>query len=433
VITIAIPLRDGGTGSVPFPPELVVAGDVVLACSGVDRPVDDAPDVSVRTLLAGFDVRSGEQRFLLDVFHGGKEPPAPDQVSLPGVSEDGHIAQLLRRGEAVSLNIGSPSGRRVTEIEPTVARLLRAEEAVLSRPIPAPGGSWVASWGLRNPDPRRLRSHRTECLREGGPPLWWADDERVLGSVGDIVITRAVGEAMVGHAVGRRIGTGAPAWETDFAPGSRVELLGDLVLVMDRSRRARERGQRYDAFIRHRMERISNDPIASRNVDWAAEESRAFHELGKLLAGPVRGIDARTGAVRFRIELPGDPVGPVAGGAHVACVVVVDEEGVGGVFRYRAADGAELGRRGFHVEDHFHAGPAQPSLQFPELIGADHTHLLWLDGRTELVCEILSDPGREVWRLSLPHVVVGTPMLGVSEGRIFLRDAESLRIFSEES
>mgnify|MGYP001566688974 FL=1 len=115
------------------------------------------------------------------------------------------------------------------------------------------------------------------------------------------------------------------------------------------------------------------------------------------------------------------------------CLVVVDEEGVGGVFRYRAADGAELGRRGFHVEDHFHAGPAPPSLQFPELVAADHTHLLWLDGRTELVCEVLADPGREVWRMPLPPTLAGVPMIAVSEGRVFVRDAEALRIFSDEA
>lgn len=433
MIRIAVPLREGGTGSVPFPPEVVVAGDLALVCSGIDHALPDAPEIPVRTLLAAFDIRSGEQRYLLDVAHSRKDPPPPDQVSLPGISADGHVAQLFRRDDAIVLALGSPAGRRLVELEPTVPRLLRAEEAALSRPIPGPGGSWIASWGLRNPDPRRLRSHRTECLREGGPPLWWADDERVLGAVGDIVVTRAIGEAMVGHVVGRRIGTGAPAWETDFAPGSRVELLGDLVLVLDRSRRARERQQRYDVHIRSRMERIANDPIASRNVDWAGEETRAFHEQGRLLPGPMRGIDARTGAVRFRIELPGDPVGPIVGGAHVACVVVVDEEGVGGVFRYRAADGAELGRRGFHVEDHFHAGPAQPSLQFPELVAADHTHLLWVDGRKELVCEVLSDPGRDVWRMPLPATLVGAPMFAVAEGRIFLRDIETLLIFSEET
>lgn len=423
---VKIALREGGTGSTPFPMEPVIAGDVVIVCSGVDRHVDSSPEAPLRVTLAAFDVERGEERYVL-------QSPSHDQVGLPGIAPDGRIAQLLRRNDVVSLLIADPKGDGgVVEIEPTVPRLLRAEEAVLSQPLAGPGGSWIVSWGLRNPDPRRLRTHRVECLREGGPPLWWADDERVLGACEGIVVTRAVSEALVGHLAGRRIGTGAPVWDTSTTPGSRIELFGDLLLVLDRSRRARERSQRYDAFVRSRMERIANDPIGSRAIDWEAESARLFREGGRLAAAPVRGVDALTGAIRFRVDVAGDPIGVPAGGPHVVAMVVVDEEGVGGIVRRRAADGVELGRRGFHVENVFHAVPPLSLDAFPEIVGLDHTHLLWLDSHKELVCEVLADPGREVWRLPMPPLT-GPAAFAVSAGRIFVRDAESLRIFSEES
>ena len=144
-VTVSIGIREGGTGSVPFPAEIVVAGDVVLVCSGTDRAAEGSPHVPVRTLLAGFDARTGEQRYLLDVFHGRKDPPAPDQVSLPGVATDGHVAQLLRRGDAITLAVGSPTGRRVIELEPTMPRLLGGVVGALSGRVPAPGGSWILS------------------------------------------------------------------------------------------------------------------------------------------------------------------------------------------------------------------------------------------------------------------------------------------------
>lgn len=428
--TVPIELREGGPGSTPYPLDPVVAGDVVLVCSGVDRESEAAPVVSLRATLAAFDIATGERRYLLELPHGRKgEAPAPDQAGLPGVSPDGLVAQLIRRGDEIRLLIADPGGDgSVVEVAPAVPRLPRAAEAVLSRPLPGPGGAWIASWGLRSPDPRRLGQHRTECLREDGPPLWWADDERVLGSSGDIVLTRVVTETIVGRLVGRRAGTGAQAWETDVSPGTRVEMFDDLVLLLDRSRRARERLQRHDSFARARNERIANDPIGSREIDWAEESVSAFRAGGRLAPGPVRGIDAQTGAVRFRAELDGDLVGALAGGPHVVCLVVVDEEGVGGIVRRRASDGAELGRRGFHVDDHFHEVAASPSEKFPELLALDHTHLLWLDGQETLVCEVLADPGREAWRLALPPLA-GAVAFAVSAGRVFIRDSGSLRIF----
>lgn len=438
---MAIPLREGGTGSVPFPPEPTAGDARVLVCSGAD--LESAGSGKLRVLFTSRDVRSGDEQFVIAVEHGARN--TPDQVSLPSIASDGRIAQLVRRGDRIALLVADPdassrsnapryaAAQGVVEIEPAMAQLARAEEAVLSRPIAGPDGTWIVSWGLRNADPRRLRTHRVECLRgEGGPPLWWADDERVLGAIEGIVVTRAIGEMMVGHVLGRRIGTGAPAWETDVVAGSRVELAGDLVIAFDRSRRARERNQRYDAFTRSRAERIANDPIGSRTIDWNVEGVHFFRDAGRLVSGPMRGVDAKSGAVRFRGEIQGDLVGEIIGGPHLVCAVSVDEEGVGGVLRLSSANGAELGRRGFHVDDHYHWGPAQPSEQFPELVALDHTHLLWLEGRKTLLCEMLADPGNEVWRLPLEGIA-GTPAFAVHAGRIFVRDSTGLRIYAEES
>ena len=438
--TVSVPLREGGIGSVPFPPEPIAGDARVLVCSGVD--LEPSTGEKLRVLFSGHDLRDGTEQFVIGVQLGPRD--TPDQVSLPTFADDGRIAQLVRRGDRISLLVADPDAQTrasapryavaqgVVEIEPAMSTLARAEEAVLSRPIAGPNGTWIVSWGLRNADPRRLRTHRVECLRsEGGPPLWWADDERVLGAVEGVVVTRASGELMVAHLLGRRIGTGAPAWETDIVAGSRVEMAGDLVVAFDRSRRARERNQRYDAFTRERAERIANDPIGSRNVDWTTAGADHFRAAGRLSGGPMRGLDAKSGAVRFRGEVSGDLVGDIVGGPHLFCAVVVDEEGVGGVFRLSTSDGTEVGRRGFHVADHYYWGPAQPSEQFPELVALDHTHLLWLDARKTLVCEVLADAGNEVWRLPLD--VTGIPTFAVSAGRIFVRDTQSLRIYAEES
>lgn len=411
----------------------------MLACPGTDE--DGEGGSRRRIVLAGFDARTGEERFRLAVPHATH---APEQVSLPAPAPDGRIAQLVRRRDRIALLVVEPGpGGAVTEVEPALAALAQPDAARLDAPIATGGDGYLASWGLSESGAwsGRARSWRVELLRGAGePPLWWVDDERVLGVHGEVVVLRSVGGPLR-RLVGRRLATGALVWERAFGAGTRVEMAGGRLLALDRGGRLRERLRRGEAFRRRRVERVAADPIGSRGVDWDAER-RSFHRgLPRLPAMPVLGLDPATGEDRFRVELPGDPAGPVVGGPHLACVVYVDEEGVGAIARIRGEDGTDLGRRGFHVDEEFHdRSPASPA--FPRLIAADHTHLLWQDGAA-LVCEVLADPGREVWRLPLGEPLPAPPEpepiepelppVAVAHGRIAVRDATGLHLFAADA
>lgn len=411
----------------PFPPSISFVGPFVVVCCGEDT-TDAAP--AQRIVLVGFGAegRSEEFRYLMP--HGRTE--TPDQVSAPAVSAEGGLAFLVRRGNRVALIVTNTGTGGHGEVEPAAPVVLAPESTSLA--LFASGETWIGSWGSRHADVSewvvgRPRSHRTECLRgPGEPPLWWTDGERVLGVAGEIAIMRMAEEAVAGRLVGRRARTGALAWEADAGAGARVDVVGDLVITCNARRRSAERSRRQDLFRRMRAQRIANDPIGARSVDWREEGERWFRDQGPLPPAEMQAIEAASGRVRFRATLPAMPVGPLAGGSHLVCASAVDEQGVGGIFRFRAADGAEVGRRGFHLEGTFH--DAEPALEhgMPELVAADHTHLLWRDGRW-LVCEVLADPGREVWRREIGH----PPPLSVvaHAGRIYLRRTGSLTVLSE--
>lgn len=427
--TFHVPLREEPLEEQrrPFPPAISFVGPYVVVCSGEDT--DATPPQ--RAVLAGFgaDGRSEEFRFLMP--HARTE--TPDQVSAPAVSPSGGLAFLLRRGKRVSLVVAQTATGDFEEIEPAAPFVLAPESTSFAL-FPS-GDTWVGSWGSRHADVSewvtgRPRSHRAECLRgRGEPPLWWSDGERVLGVVGEIAVMRPAEDARAGHLVGRRVRTGALAWEADVGAGARVDVVGDVVIACDARRRGAERMRRLDLLRRMRAQRIANDPIGSRDIDWSEEAERWHRAQGPLPPAELLALDAATGRTRFRTLLPGMPVGPIAGGTHLVCLVALDEHGVGGILRFRTADGAEVGRRGFHVDRDFHEAEPGPD-GLPELVTADHTHLLWRDG-DELVCEVLADPGREVWRRG-----IGPPpplSIVARAGRIYLRRQRSLTVLSEDA
>ena len=426
--TVRVPLRGGAVGTEPFPLRPVPAGDVVWLASGVAAETGaDPPPIAI-----AIDAGTGEPRIPLRAPDGRSAPP--DQVSLPAVSPDGTLAMLLRRGNRVSLLLADARTGAAREIEPARPQLPAAEDAELAPPVVTPDGGWIVGFGLRQTDPNGLASRRIECLGSGGGPVWSEDGARLLGMARGMVLTRR-SDDRIDNLVGLRVSSGEAVWVLGAGRASHVELFGGgLVLLVYRERRAKERERRRDGFVRLRAERIAEDPIGARRVAWADELRRYHRQLGRYPGAPVRGYDVVTAIPRFRFELPGDIVPPLSGGPHLVCLAGVDEEGVGAVFRHAAADGAPLGRRGFHVEDVFHDAPPAASPGIPRLIAVDHTHLLWVDGGRDLVCEVLADPGREVWRAPLtPGRDPRARAIVATDGRIFVRDEETLEIWAAEN
>jgi hypothetical protein len=161
--------------------------------------------------------------------------------------------------------------------------------------------------------------------------------------------------------------------------------MGGLFVLCDRTAMERARAAREEEI----LELMVGQPDVREQAVETWERNHPI-ALGEMLLA----LDAQTGAERWKIALPGEVAGVVAG-ERVIAVISLAEAGAIRLHRFDAAGAAigetALGDAGFRRA----AGGA-----LPRLVAIDHTHLVWeRDG--EAVCEPIADPGRVVWRATI--------------------------------
>lgn len=227
---------------------------------------------------------------------------------------------------------------------------------------------------------------RTDYRRDGRTV--WTDGEWLLGETEGVAICEDFG-AFGRRVIGRDRMTGERVWsgQVGFERRGVLAVGNGEVLFLDEREREVAREARAEAY---RMELIRTE----RNIPW--QDFAREHPL--LTAASVVAVRATDGHEAWRWDIPGDVHGFFLG-PHVAIAATAGRDSA---IRVAERGGAELGVHPLahtpeanQPEERFRAGGgARPVI-------ADHTHALWVE-RGELVCALLGEIGRTIWRRKLP-------------------------------
>lgn len=378
----------------------VIADDLVLLAGG-GVVVGTFPV----TVLAALDRASGETRFVVEVQAEGREVFGGMPVAL----RDGRIAQAVsERERSLRVRTIARDGTLIADDEVVRQQTTDSLQNLLEPgPLLAIGDhEWVFCWR------RGWSPYRSECRRPGDADPRWGGFEIPIAEVPGGMLVAYDERGLVHRTVeeGTALGQRLPAGDRI---GAHAE--GDLYLL--------------DATARERA---------------LAEREEWDEHLGSTseLPLPMTELTARTlpeGHRRWAIPLAGDVVSMIAG-PHAVCAVVTDEPYTQGRIVRIDRDGNLFGTTAVTPSA---AVLARPGLDlWPTLLAIDHTHLLWASD-TEIVCEVLTDPGRVVWRLPLPApcralrephpiaAVLARRNIAVGGGAIVLRQRNRVWIYEE--